>query len=167
MPTPLPPIPESQEELLRLFNTIHDRERSNRVHALFLVKIGSCRTRKAIATALHVERKAVERWITQYEQDGLQSLFISQRSRCGKKPHMLGEPWSQLQEQLNHPEGFQGYQSICTWLNERFGLEVSYQTVHRTGYDTLKGTPKVPRKSPVKKDPPQEDAFKKKSLHTT
>jgi transposase len=167
MPKPLPHIHESPEELLHLFNTIPGRERRNRVHAVFLVKMGYCRTRKDIAMTLHVERKAVERWIKQYEQDGLQALVISHRSHCGKKPRITGEPLAQLQEQLEQPEGFKGYQSICTWLKDQFGLDVPYKTVHKTVYDKLKGTPKVPRKSHVKKDTPKEDAFKKKSLQNT
>jgi transposase len=162
MPKPLPPIHESENELLALFNTIPDRERRNRLHAVFLVKMGYCQTRKAIAQALHVERKAVERWFKQYEQDGLQALIVSHRSHCGKPPRIQGEPLAQLQEQLNQPAGFQGYQSICTWLKEQFGVDVPYKTVHSTVYYRLKGTPKVPRKSNVKKDRSREDTFKKK-----
>jgi hypothetical protein len=131
MPKPLPTIHESQEELLNLFNAIHDRERRNRVHALFLIKIEHCKTRKAIAETLHVERKAVERWLKQYEQEGLQSLLTSQRSRCGKKPRIQGE------------------------------------TVYHTVHYKLKGAPKVPRKSNVRKDPQLEDDFKKKCLRNT
>ena len=103
----------------------------------------------------------------QYEQEGLQSLCISHRNRCGKKPRIQGEPLAQLQEHLTHAEGFQGYQSICTWLNDRFGLDVPYKTVYHTVHDKLKGKPKVPRKSHVKKDATQEDTFKKRRLPTT
>jgi transposase len=167
MPKPLPMIHESHEALLRLFNTIPDRERRTRIHALFLVKMGYCRTRKAIAQALQVERKAVERWMQQYEHDGLQALLVSHRRHCGKKPRIQGEVLEQLNAQLAHPEGFQGYQSICTWLKDRFGLEVPYKTVHATVHYRLKGAPKVPRKSNVKKEPQHEDTFKKKPSPTT
>jgi transposase len=166
MPKPLPPIHESEEELLALFNTIHDRERRNRIHAVFLVKMGYCQTRKAVAQALHVERKAVERWLKHYEHDGLPSLLVSHRSHCGKRPRIQGEPLAQLHAKLNQPEGFQGYQSICTWLHERFGLDVPYKTVHSTVYYRLKGSPKVPRKSNVKKERQREEAFKKNVRQT-
>jgi transposase len=161
MPKPLPPIHEREEALLALFNTIHDRERRNRIHALFLAKMGYCQTRNAIAQALHVERKAVERWFTQYEQHGLQALITSPRHHCGKKPRIQGDALAQLHEKLDQPEGFRGYQSICTWLKEQFGLDVPYKTVHTTVYYRLNGRPKVPRKSNVKKDPHREEAFKK------
>lgn len=167
MPKKLPPIHESQEELLQLFNTVQDRERRNRVHALFLIKIAHCRTRKAIAETLHVERKAVERWLKQYEHAGLPALLLSQRRRCGKKPRIQGEPLARLQEQLHRTEGFHGYQSICAWLNERFGLTVPYKTVYHTVSYRLNGHPKVPRPSHVKKDPRREETFKKKSFCTT
>lgn len=167
MPKVLPHIHESSEELLHLMNTIGDRERRNRVHALFLAKMGYCRTRKAIATTLHVEKKSVERWFQQYEHDGLQPLITSHRSNCGKKSRITGEVLSQLKAQLDKPEGFQGYQSICDWLKEQFGLDVPYKTVHQIVYYKLKAKPKVPRKSHVKKDPHQEEEFKKKSLRTT
>lgn len=164
MPKSLPPIHESHEELLKLFNTMPDRERRNRVHALFIVKMGYCRTRKAIATALDVERKTVERWFKLYEQAGLQSLVISHRDRCGKTPRIQGDVLSQLNERLTHPEGFHGYQSICAWLKEQHGLDVPYTTVHATVSVKLKARPKVARKSNVKKDPFHEELFKKKSL---
>jgi transposase len=167
MPKKLPTIHESQEELLTLFNTINDRERRNRVHALFLITIEHCRTRKAIAKTLHVERKAVERWLIQYEHEGLQALVRQHRNRCGRKPRIQGESLAQLREQLSRPEGFQGYQSICTWLHDRFGRDVPYKTVYHTVHSKLKGSPKVPRKSHVKKDATQEEAFKKKCLQTT
>jgi transposase len=161
MPKKLPTIHESQEELLTLFNTVKDRERRNRVHALFLIKIDHGRTRKAIAKTLHVERKTVERWLTTYEHEGLQALLRQHRNRCGQKPRIQGESLAQLHEQLTHPEGFQGYQSICRWLQERFGLDVPYKTVYNTVHYKLQGRPKVPRKSHVKKDATQEHAFKK------
>ncbi len=167
MPKKLPPIQERQEELLALLNTVTGRERKNRVHALFLIKIGHCRTRKAIATTLHVERKTVERWLTQYVQEGLPALLRQHRHRCGKKPRIQGDALAQLQEQLTRPEGFRGYQQICTWLHEHFGLNVPYKTVYHTVHDTLKARPKVPRKSNVKKDAAQEEAFKKKDSQTT
>jgi len=126
--------------------------------------MGYCTTRKAIATALTVERKTVERWFTHYQHDGLQALLSSHRQHCGKKPRIGGEALSQLQARLNQPEGFLGYQSICTWLNERFDLDIPYKTEYHTVHDRLQGSPKVPRKSNVKKHPEREDAFKKKSL---
>lgn len=164
MPKTLPQIHESQKELLDLFKRITDRERRNRVHAVLLVKTGHGETRKAIADTLQVDRKTVERWFKQYEQNGLQALLTSHRHRCGKKPSIQGEALSRLQEQLNRPEGFHGYHSICSWLTEQFGLVIPYKTVYGTVAYKLKGSPKVPRKSNVKKDAQCEDAFKKKSL---
>lgn len=167
MPKSLPPIHESSEELLHLLNTIPERESRNRVHGLFLAKMGYCRTRKDIAATLQVGKKAVERWFKQYGQDGLQPLITSHRRNCGKKPRITGEVLCQLKEQLDKPEGFKGYQSICEWLKDRFGLDVPYKTVHKTVYYTLKAKPKVPRKSHVKKDLHKEEEFKKKSLRNT
>ena len=167
MPKSLPPIHESSEELLHLMNTISDRERRNRVHALFLAKMGYCSSRKEIATTLHVEKKAVERWFKHYEQGGLQPLITSHRSNCGKKPRITREVLSKLKERLDKPEGFHGYQSICDWLKDEFGLDVPYKTVHQTVYYKLKAKPKVPRKSHVNKDPQHEEAFKKKRLLNT
>jgi putative transposase len=132
MPKSLPYIHESSEELLHLLNTLPDRESRKRVHAVFLAKMGYCPTRKEIATTLHVGKKAVERWFKRYEQDGLQLLITSHRSNCGKKRSITGEVLVQLQEHLNKPEGFQGYQRICDWLKDQFGLDVPYKTVHKT-----------------------------------
>lgn len=167
MPKALPPIHESSQELLHLMNTLPDKERRTRVHAVFLAKKGYCRTRKDIAAALHVHTQSVERWFTRYEHDGLQSLITSHRSHCGKQPRIAGEALSQLKEKLDTPEGFQGYERIRLWLKEQFGLDVPYKTVHKTVYYKLKAAPKVPRKSHVRKDPEQEESFKKKSLLTT
>jgi transposase len=161
MPKPLPLIQEREEALWALFNTIHDRERRNRMHALFLAKMGYCQTRHAMAQALHIERKAGERWFRQYAQHGLQALITSHRHHGGKNPRIQGDALVQLHEKLEHPEGFLGYQRICTWLKEQFGLDVPYKTVHTTVYYRLNGRPKVPRKSHVQQDPHREEVFKK------
>jgi transposase len=166
MPKSLPPIHESQEELLSLVHTLADRERKTRVHALFLANMGYCTTRTAIAQALCVERKAVERWFTQYATNGLQALLVSQRRQCGKKAHIRGEALTQLQAQLARPEGFHGYRSICTWLAERFQLDVSYKTVHHTVHTKLHAAPKVPRKSNCKQDAAAVTTFKKTTLRS-
>ena len=129
--------------------------------------MGHCRTRKEIAGILNVHKQTVEKWFKHYEKEGVESLIISHRSKCGKKPRIVGEALSQLKEHLDKPEGFKGYQSICDWLKEQFGLDVPYKTVHQTVYYKLKAKPKVPRKSYVRKDPEKEEAFKKKSLPNT
>ena len=166
MPKSLPPIRESSEELLQLMHTMPDRERRTRVHAVFLAKMGYCQSRKAIAAALHVHTRSVERWFTHYEQDGLHALLTSRRSQCGKKPRIAGIALSALQEKLETPEGFHGYDSIRLWLEKEFGLDIPYKTVHQTVYYKLNAAPKVPRKSNVRKDPDQEASFKKKTLRT-
>ena len=166
MPKALPHIHESSQELLHLMNTLPDRERRNRVHAFFLAKMRYCSTRKDIAAVLNVHTQTVERWFKHYEKDGLQPLLTSHRSRCGKHPRIAGEALSQLKEQLDKPEGFQGYESIRRWLKEQFELDVPYKTVHKTVYYTLKAKPKVPRKSNLKKNPEKEESFKKKTLLT-
>lgn len=167
MPKALPHIQENSEELLHLMNTMPDRERRNRVHAVFLAKMGYCSTRTEIAATLSVHKQTVERWFKQYTKDGLQSLITSHRNTCGKKPRIQGEALSQLKEQLDKPEGFKGYDRIRIWLKEELGLDVPYKTVHQTVYYKLKAKPKVPRKSNVRKDPEQEEAFKKKRLRNT
>ena len=167
MPKALPYIHESSKELLHLLNTMPDRERRNRVHALFLAKMGYCRTRKEIAASLHVNKQSVERWFKHYEKDGLQSLITSHRNNCGKKSRIRGEALCQLKAKLDTPEGFKGYQSICDWLKDQFGLDVPYKTVHQTVYYKLKAKPKVPRKSNVNKDPEKEESFKKKTSPNT
>lgn len=167
MPKALPHIPESSEELLHLMNTMPDRERRTRVHAVFLAKLGYCRTRKDIAATLQVNTQSVERWFKHYEKHGLQSLLTSHRSKCGKKPRIQGEALAQLKEKLDTSEGFHGYERIRRWLKEQFGLDVPYKTVHQTVYYKLNAAPKVPRKSHVRKDPDKEETFKKKSLHNS
>lgn len=155
----LPIIVESQEELLELFNKIQDNERRNRVHALYLVKMGFCTTRKAIGNSLRVGRKAVERWLKIYEQAGLQALLVSNRSNCGRKPKIMGEALSQLKYMLEKPAGFVGYNSIRKWLKERFCLDVPYKTVYGTVHYKLNSKPKVARKSNVRKDEKLEKEF--------
>jgi hypothetical protein len=109
----------------------------------------------------------VARWFKPDEHDGLQALGSSHRRHWGKKPRIRGDLLSPLHEQLNHPDGFQGYQSICTGRQDRFGLEVPYKPVQATVYAKLKGKPNVARTSHGKKDPLPEDTFKKKSWRNT
>lgn len=64
----------------------------------------------------------------------------------GRQPMIPPEALTALQERLNAPEqGFKGYKEIQTWLQQCYGVEADYKTVHATVRYKLKAKLKAPR----------------------
>jgi hypothetical protein len=56
-----------------------------------------------------------------------------------------------LQEQLNNPPGFAGYDQLRVWLAEQHQVTLSYSSVHALVRYKLHAKPKRPRPSHAKK----------------
>ena len=72
---------------------------------------------------------------------------------------------SDLQKQLESPEGFSSYQAIVEWLQEKHGLSVKYATVYEWGHDRLGEKLKVPRPQSYQQDEQAVEALLLKALN--
>jgi hypothetical protein len=66
-----------------------------------------------------------------------------------------------LHKRLEEPQGFDGYQAICDWLERQLGIEAKYKTVHKLVHYRLHSSPKVPRPVSVKQSTEAREAYKK------
>ena len=80
----------------------------------------------------------------------------------GGRPSVLPEAvQAALEERLQAPEGFASSGAIQKWLQEGYGLEVKYKTIHRIVRYQLRGKLKVPRPSSIHRDIVAGVEFKK------
>ena len=80
----LPKISESTRELRALIRDEQDRIRKDRLQLLYSIKAGLLHSRLQAAELLGKSRNTIGRWLTVYEQDGLEALLSIQYQ--GKRP---------------------------------------------------------------------------------
>lgn len=158
-------IHQSEDELKQLLRQQKTGSDKERIQLLYLLKTKQAKTVQDAAALLGRNRVTLQEWLRQYRAGGLARLLET------KKPS--GRPrtiptWAEvtLQKRLQEPQGFDGYQAICNWLETQLGIEAKYKTVHKLVHYRLNSSPKVPR--PVSNEQSQErmEAYKKTSVRT-
>jgi len=71
-----------------------------------------------------------------------------------------GEMLTQLQTRLQEADGFKSYREIQQWIEQTFGKQVKYKTVHKTVRYRLKAKLKVPRPLSLKQNQQAVSLFK-------
>jgi hypothetical protein len=66
-----------------------------------------------------------------------------------------------LQQRLEEPQGFDGYQAICDGLETQLCIVAEYKTVHHLVHYRLHSSAKVPRPVSIKQSAEQLEAYKK------
>ena len=84
------------------------------------------------------------RWLQKYRRDGLVALLQSKQAP-GNERKIKGEVLTDLQQQLQNPEGFRSYGAIVDWLEQKHGLTGKYGTVYGTVRYLLGAKLKEPR----------------------
>lgn len=86
---------------------------------------------------------------------------LESRARSGR-PRAIPE-WAEtsLQKRLQEPEGFDGYQAICDWLETQLGIVAEYKIVYKLVHNRLQASPKVSRPVSVEQLSEQLEAYKK------
>ena len=98
--------------------------------------------------------------VTEIPTLGLAGL-LKMKKPPGQEPKIKGEVLESLKTQLNSSAGFASYGEIVSWLNDNYGLDVSYRMVHYLVRYKLGCKLKVPRPCSVKQDPQAIETFKK------
>ncbi|WP_199296202.1 helix-turn-helix domain-containing protein [Trichocoleus sp. FACHB-591] len=153
-------ITESEAELKQLLRQQKTASAKERVQLLYLLKSEQADTVQAAAQLLGRHRATAQEWLRRYREDGLAKMLQTQ-ARSGR-PRAIPQ-WAEtaLQKRLEAPEGFDGYQAICDWLEAHLGLEMKYKTVHKLVHYRLQASPKVPRPLSVEQSCEQREAYKK------
>ena len=143
---PLPPIPEDLGQLRRRLRRTTDLRLKARLHLLVLIKTQEVQTRQETADYLAVHRNTVGRWLTRYEAEGLEGLLhISQPGAPAGQRTVPESVLEALKQRLKEPEGFGSYLEVQQWLQDEFGLQVPYKSVHKLVRYRLKAKLKRPR----------------------
>src|SRR5512144_1827178 len=153
-------IIETADELKQLMHAQQKAKLKERIQALYLLKHERAKTLQDLADFLGRSRSTIESWLTLYRKKGLLGLLAW--NYHGGQPPAIPEPvLTELRQRLSQPQGFKSYGEIQQWLQEQYGLEIHYKTVHQTVHYKLKAKLKVARPSHIKRDDMAVVEFKK------
>src|SRR3712207_4775620 len=125
----IPVIHESAEELKQLLAQERHPAKHQRLHALYLLASGQARFRTHVARLLGVDRNTVGRWLDRYAQGGLAAL-LELYVPPGKAPALQPDHVAQLQQALAHRQGFGSYAEARQWIQDTFGVALTYTATH-------------------------------------
>lgn len=146
----LPPIQESLATLKARLSTEPKARRKTRLQMLYLLKSGQAATREAVAQLLAVHRHTISRWLETYARAGLEAM-LTLKTHPNRPPALPPRVKQALAKQLAGAEGFQTYTAAQAWLQEKWGVEVKYKTLHQIIRYELGAKLKVARPSHIKK----------------
>jgi len=147
----MPTLTESAAELQRRMHREKDGKTRQRLHAWYLAASGPARHRQDIAALLGVHRHSVAAWFDAYAAGGLEQALRYQVSTPPVHRRMTDTAVRALQDKLQDPHGFPGYDQMRVWLAEAHQVTLSYSSVHALVRYKLRAKPKRPRPSHAKK----------------
>jgi len=161
MPTVLDfEVHESVDDLKQRYLQERHPRRKERLHLLYLYQSGEATTRNALSKQLARSVSTISTWITAYRVGGLEGLLAFQPR--GHRPFSLpAEVENALKARLHSNEGFASYHAITQWLEEEWGLDIPYSTVHSIVCYRLNARLKTVRPVSAKQDLEDRVAFKK------
>ena len=146
----IPIIHEAAEELKQLLARERHPAKHQRLHALYLLASGQARFRGDVARLLGLDRNTVGRWLDQYAHGGLPALlalYLPPGKRKPLTPHQL----AQLHQRLEDPQGFASYDAARRWIQDTFGVVLTYNATHKLVRYKLGAKLKVARPAHIKK----------------
>ncbi len=150
----LPPIQESVAELEERFRHEANPKRKERLQLLLFIQDGQARSRKQAARLLGRGRNTIGRWLSDYEQGGLEGLLeLYQPSGQTGQRTLPKQVFEALEAKLDAPEGFGGYLHLQGWLLAEYKLSVQYETLRKLVHREFGAKLKVPRPVHEKKTP--------------
>lgn len=159
-------ILENEDDLKQLLRQQKTAFGKERIQLLYLLKTKQAKTVQDAASLLGRNRVTLQEWLRHYREGGIAQLL--ERKKPSGRPRAI-PTWAEasLQKRLQEPQGFDGYQAICDWLETQLGIEAKYKTVHKLVHYRLQSSPKVPRPVSVEQSSEQREAYKKTSVRTS
>lgn len=146
----MPTIMEDADGLKRQFKAERHPAKRQRLQALYLLASQQAHSRSELATMLGISRNTIAVWLRTYAAGGLPAL-LQVYVPAGKPPTLTAPQLAQLTARLAEPTGESSYVEVQRWLNTTFGLDLTYNAVHKLVRYTLGAKLKVPRPSHPKK----------------
>jgi transposase len=155
-------IQESAAELAeRLQGEIHPKLKE-RLQVLYLLALPQAMSISAVARVVGKHRATLQRWLSDYQQQGLEGLMEIQPVKG--RPRIV-PAWAveRLKRRLAEPEGCKSYGAVQQWLSDTLGIEAAYATVYHLVRYRLKAKLKVARPVHLKQNASQRAAFQQTS----
>src|SRR5215831_13612064 len=149
----MPTITESPDAIHQRLKQETDPKKRQRLQALYMAASGHAQYRQDIADLLGVHRHSVAAWFDAYAAGGLDQMLRYQGPRPPLRQRITATALTALQEKLQDPHGFAGYDQLRVWLAEEHQVTLAYSSVHALVRYKLRAKPKRPRPSHVKKAP--------------
>ena len=146
----IPVIHESADELKQLLSQERHPDKHQRLHALYLLASGQARFRNDVARLLGLDRNTVGRWLNQYAEGGLPAL-LTLYVPPGKPKPLPPDQLARLRQRLEDPQGFASYDEARQWIQDAFGVALTYNATHKLVRYKLGAKLKVARPTHIKK----------------
>jgi transposase len=93
-------ITESEAELKALVAKHRNSVTGSRLSMLYLLKSGQAKSLREASEQLHYSRRHCQRWLNEYQQDGLSALLAAPKKAPGPRERMTPAAWSALKQAL-------------------------------------------------------------------
>jgi len=93
-------ITESEADLKALVANHRNSVIGSRLSMLYLLKSGQARSLREVSEQLHYSRRHCQRWLNDYQQDGLDALLVASKKARGPRERMTPAAWSVLKKAL-------------------------------------------------------------------
>lgn len=145
-------IRESIDELKKLLNKQSNMKSRQRVNALIEIKRQSSSSRLALAQYLGIGKRTLERWLSIYKDEGLSGI-VRVKSRRKGSSIITEEIHGALEKRVNSKDAsFLGYWDAHQWVQQEYGIEISYYWLRRYLISRFGTKVKSTRKSHINKD---------------
>ncbi|CDM94754.1 MAG: helix-turn-helix domain-containing protein [Limnospira sp. PMC 1291.21] len=125
-------IQETLEDLNCLMSQTIATEGFAKVKALYLLKSNKVSSITKLAVVLGVNRITIHRWLNRYKQGGIDRLIFNEYKK-GRRQKIPPDALQELKYKLTRQDsGFKTYCDVQSWLQEKYGLQVSYNVVYAT-----------------------------------
>lgn len=124
-------------------------------------------SKRELSSITGVNHNSILKWRKMYQQGGISSL-LSHGRKGGYKPSVISpEAHIAIEKKLKDPKnGIRGYVELLDWVNTELLKDIKYITLLKYVERHFGTKIKVARKSHIKKDKEQVEAFKKTSVKT-
>jgi len=154
-------VAESLEELKRAKSKIQTAKGQKRIECLMMFKSEPFKTKQAVADHLFVNRKTIHTWLDLYKAGGIKELLPA-TSRNKKSKIITEEIHEGLRKKLNDgSNALLGYWQAHSWVEQTYGIEISYGWLREYLIKHFKSKLKTGRKSHYKKDDKVVEVFLK------
>lgn len=145
-------ITESVGELKKLLSKQSNIKSRQRINALIETKKQTSRSRLELAQYLGIGKRTLEKWLSIYKHEGLAGIVKVKPRRKGSRI-ITEEIHQALERKLqSKDDAFLGYWDAHQWVQEEYGIQISYYWLRRYLISRFGTKVKSTRKSHINKD---------------